>query len=266
LAQGFAIKRLRNAPEWTDVLAYDEFEVRVVTRRPPPWGGTKVAKWADDHDTRACAWFQDVGIPANVGVVGRSIQMRRENPVHPVRENLNALHWDRTPRLDSWLTRYLGVEDNPYVRAVGSRFLLSAVARVFKPGCQADNVLILEGPQGILKSSALRALAEPWFADRISQLGSKDSAIEVAGVWLFEMSELQPWARAREIIEEFRNALRCCSRTSNSCQRRSWVWLGDIDQRDQLGSGSNSIGVEPQVAWLELSAIFAHVRLRLFAI
>jgi hypothetical protein len=112
----------------------------------------------------------------------------------------------------------------------------------------------------------LRALAEPWFADRISQLGSKDSAIEVAGVWLFEMSELQPWARAREIIEEFRNALRCCSRTSNSCQRRSWVWLGDIDQRDQLGSGSNSIGVEPQVAWLELSAIFAHVRLRLFAI
>jgi hypothetical protein len=92
---------LRNAPEWTDVLAYDEFEVRVVTRRPPPWGGTKVAKWADDHDTRACAWFQDVGIPANVGVVGRSIQMiARENPVHPVREYLNALHWDRTPRLD----------------------------------------------------------------------------------------------------------------------------------------------------------------------
>jgi virulence-associated protein E len=171
-------------------------------------------------------------------------QMRRENPVHPVREYLNALHWDRTPRLDSWLTRYLGVEDNPYVRAVGSRFLLSAVARVFKSGCQADNVLILEGPQGILKSSALRALAEPWFADRISQLGSKDSAIEVAGVWLFEMSELQPWARAREIIEEFRNALRCCSRTSNSCQRRSWSGWGTLtsvtsSEADPTPSASN---------------------------
>jgi predicted P-loop ATPase len=182
---------LRNAPEWTDVLAYDEFEIRVVTRRPPPWRGAKVAKWADDHDTRACAWFQDVGIPANVGVVGRAIQtIAREKPVHPVREYLKDLHWDRTPRLDRWLTSYFGVEDNPYVRAVGSRFLVSAVARVFKPGCQADNMLILEGHQGILKSSALRALAEPWFADRISQLGSKDSAIEVAGVWLFEMSEL----------------------------------------------------------------------------
>lgn len=181
----------RNAPEWTDVLAFDEFAARTITKRPAPWGDRTGEPWSDVHDTRACAWFQDVGIPANVGVVGRAIQtIARENPVHPVREYLNALHWDRMPRLDSWLTRYLGVEDNPYVRAVGSRFLLSAVARVFKPGCQADNMLILEGPQGILKSSALRTLAEPWFADRISQLGSKDSAIEVAGAWLFELSEL----------------------------------------------------------------------------
>jgi predicted P-loop ATPase len=182
---------LRNAPDWTDALAYDEFAVRVVTKKPPPWGGPNVEKWADDHDTRACAWFQERGINAAVGVVGRGIQaVARENPFHPVRDYLNGLAWDRKPRLDQWLTRYVGVEDNRYVRAVGSRFLRSAVARVFKPGCQADNMLILEGPQGILKSSVLRVLAEPWFADRISQFGSKDSAMEVAGIWLFEMSEL----------------------------------------------------------------------------
>ena len=188
---------LRHAREWQGVLAYDAFAARVITQKLLPWGDRTGERWSDDDDTRACAWFQDVGIPATVGVVGRAIQtIARENPVHPVRDYLNALNWDGTPRLDSWLTRYLGVEDSPYVRAVGSRFLLSAVARVFKPGCQADNMLILEGPQGILKSSVLRAIAEPWFADRISQLGSKDAAMEVAGVWLVEMSELDALTKA----------------------------------------------------------------------
>ena len=182
---------LHNAPEWKGVLAYDEFAERVITRRSPPWSDRTIEQWADDHDTRACVWFQDQGIPVTVGVVGRGIQtIARENPVHPVRDYLNALRWDGTPRLDRFLTRYFGVEDSPYVRAVGSRFPISAVARVFEPGCQADHMLILEGPQGILKSSALRALADPWFTDRISRLGGKDSSMEVAGVWLIEMSEL----------------------------------------------------------------------------
>ena len=191
------LQTLRNTEDWEGVLAYDEFAVRVVTKRPPPWAGTNVAKWADDHDTRACAWFQEQGINAAVGIVGRAIQtVARENPVHPVRDYLNGLRWDRTPRLDTWLVRYLGAEDSLYARAVGSRFLTSAVARIFEAGCQADHMLILEGPQGRLKSSALRAMADPWFTDRISNVGSKDAAMETAGVWLIEMSELDALTRA----------------------------------------------------------------------
>ena len=130
-------------------------------------------------------------------MVGRGIQtVARENPFHPVRDYLNALNWDGTPRLDIWLPTYLGVEDSQYVRAIGSRFLISAVARVFNPGCQVDHMLILEGPQGILKSSALQVLAGSWFTDRISRLGGKDSSMEVAGVWLIEMSELDALTKA----------------------------------------------------------------------
>jgi predicted P-loop ATPase len=191
------VHTLRNAEDWKEVLAYDEFAVRVVTKRPPPWADTNVEKWADDHDTRACAWFQEHGINAVLGIVGRGIQsVAREYPFHPVRDYLHALNWDGTPRLNRWLTQYFGVETSPYVRAVGDRFLISAVARVEQPGCKADQVLILEGPQGALKSSALQALANPWFTDHLSNLGSKDAAMEVAGVWLVEVSELDALTKA----------------------------------------------------------------------
>ena len=188
---------LRNAPEWQGVLAYDEFAARVITQKPLPWGDPRVEGWADEHDTHACEWMQEQGIPVAAGVVGRAIQtVAREHCVHPVRSYLHALNWDRTSRLDTWLARYLGVEDSPYVQAVGSRFLISAVARVEQPGCKVDQVLILEGSQGILKSSALQALADPWFTDRISALGGKDAAMEIAGVWLVEMAELDALLRA----------------------------------------------------------------------
>jgi predicted P-loop ATPase len=179
------------------VLTYDEFAARVITKNPPPWSDQTGAEWTDYDDNRACEWFQEHEIAAPFGVVGRGIQtVAREHPFHPVRDYLNALNWDGTPRLDTWLPIYLGVEDSQYVQAVGSRFLISAVARVFVPGCQADHIPILEGPQGLLKSSALRALSHPWFADRISNLGTKDSAMEVAGVWLIEMSELDALTKA----------------------------------------------------------------------
>jgi len=56
--------------------------------------------------------------------------------------------------------------------------------------------LTLEGPQGMLKSSALQALAEPWFTDRISHLGGKDAAMEISGIWLVELAELDALLRA----------------------------------------------------------------------
>ncbi len=79
---------------------------------------------------------------------------------------------------------------------MGSRWLISAVARIFQPGCKADCCLILEGPQGIKKSTTLRTLAEPWFIDHIPELGTKDSLIQVHSAWVIELAELESISRA----------------------------------------------------------------------
>src|SRR5260221_8562658 len=104
----------------------------------------------------------------------------------------------RRTRIEAWLQTYLHVEDSEYVRAIGPRYLISAVARIYRPGCKADHVLVLEGPQGRLKSELLRTLArrDEWFSDRLSHVASKDAMLEVAGVWLIEIAEMDALTRA----------------------------------------------------------------------
>jgi predicted P-loop ATPase len=192
---------LQHSPKWKGVIAFDKFAQQVVIRRPPPWGGPAVdAPWTDDHETRTRIYFQrQYGLKPVLGDTGRVVlRVAHENKFHPVLDCLESLNWDQTVRTPTWLSRYCGAPDTPYVRAIGQRWLISAVARVYEPGCQADCMFVLEGPQGILKSTLLRTLAmrREWYAHRISALGSKDSMLEVRGVWIFELAELEAIRRA----------------------------------------------------------------------
>jgi predicted P-loop ATPase len=192
---------MREAPKWKGVLAYDEFAARVMVRKRPPFK-EEVApgvQWNDHQDSLTRAWFQREDIKAGQGDVGRAVQAAaKRNAYHPVREYLDGLAWDGVSRIDVWLVRYFHAEDSAYIRAIGPRWLIAAVARIFKPGCQADNAPVFEGPQGVLKSTALRVLAvrDAWFADRLSHIGSKDAFQELAGLWIVELAEMDALNRA----------------------------------------------------------------------
>lgn len=196
-----AIHALRHAPEWEGVLWHDEFATCTVARRTLPWimdaGRWSDTSWSDRDDYLVTEWLQRNGVRVPASIAGQAVEtVARDRLFHPVREYLDALMWDASPRLDSWLIQYLGATDTSYARAIGPRWLISAVARIYRPGCKADCILILEGPQGARKSSALKTLAEPWFADRLSDLASKDAAMETRGVWIIEVAELDSMTRA----------------------------------------------------------------------
>lgn len=198
---------LRHDTRWRGVLEFSERTGDVVIARVPPFP----ADLRDPRDTfpRAVLDADLTRIAADlartydatIGAEAISAALdvvARERPRDPVREYLDALRWDGVERLDAWCERYLGAQATPYTRQVGARWLISAVARAYAPGCQADHVLVLEGPQGSGKSSAIRALVphESLFTDELRDLRDKDAADSLRGPWIVEIAELDAMQRS----------------------------------------------------------------------
>lgn len=111
----------------------------------------------------------------------------------PLRDHLHGLPtWDGVPRLDSWLVRYLGADDSPYLRAAGATWLVAAMARAFEPGTKFDHMLVLVGAQGRGKSSALNILAGEFFSDAnfLDAQDTREVLEATEGAWIVECAEL----------------------------------------------------------------------------
>jgi predicted P-loop ATPase len=202
------VTALRTFPEWHGVLAYNEFSHEIVTRAQCPSDETKPidSTWTDADDVKLTDWMHRHYIFAGRSVVADAVlAVASVNRFHPIRDYFGSLTWDNTPRIDCWLVDYLGIADTPYTRAIGARWLISVVARIFRPGCQADHSLMLEGPQGQLKSTALRTIAgDEHFTDNLSDLQSKDSKLELRGKLIIECSDMHRLRRAEaEQVKSF---------------------------------------------------------------
>ncbi len=187
-------------PAWKDVIAYDAFAECVVCRSEPPArrqdgpGISMLGDWTDEHSVRTAAWLSaeaDFDPPTTMIEQAVSV-LAQKRIVHPVRDYLQSLSWDSVPRLDLMLAKYFGAADTEYTRAISARWMISAVARVMRPGCQADCMIVLEGKQGGGKSTGLEALCErkEWFADTGISIGDKDSYQNLRRKWLYEFGEL----------------------------------------------------------------------------
>ena len=213
-ARGQVLSNLANTllavaedPAWRGVLAHDDFIQQAVLLRPAPVPGrpagdplAEPAPISDADVTSAQHWLQVAGLPSvDRGTVRDAMHhaalgTRR----HPVRDYLRGLTWDGEPRIDTWLSDYIGADDTPYTRAVGRMWIISAVARVMRPGCKSDHLLVLEGAQGIGKSSACRALCgDAWFGDDLPSLDDQIRAAQyLRSKWIIEVAEMHSFGKA----------------------------------------------------------------------
>ena len=166
-----------------------------------PFGDGKSGIWTDSDDTRLGIFiFENYKVEFSTLRINEVVKIVAEdNCYHPVKNYLSGLKWDGVKRVESLLCNYFGAEKGLYSETVSRITLLSGVARILNPGCKVDTVTILEGEQGIGKSTGLRALAGvDWFKDDkldIENMG-KDTLIQLSGVWLYELGELASLRKA----------------------------------------------------------------------
>lgn len=215
--QNFALL-LQYEKRFAGIFAWNEFAREVYLIRRPPWdisgtpGHWTHRKITDPDVTSAACWLEYCGMSPKRNDVGSVIQrVAQHNSYNPVEDRMKQLRWDGVARLSGydgdedtsiqpWMTKYLGAEDTPENRAFGRKWLIGAVARAMRPGCKMDTMLILEGPQGLKKSTALRILSDAVvpgvFTDEISDPNSKDAAMQMQGAFIVEISELDAFRRS----------------------------------------------------------------------
>jgi putative DNA primase/helicase len=204
-----AYQYFSTAHQWKNVLGFNEFTggIELLKKPPAPITLKPGEEIEDVFDTEATRWLErHSGLVFKPDIVHRTVDaLARSNSFHPVKEYLASLPcWDGTRRISTWLADYCGADpgsdERPAPLWFGRMFLISAIARIMRPGCQVDHMLVWEGSTGIGKSSAAKALVpdERWFTDQLSDLGSPNASMEVRGVWIIELAELDAWTRADE--------------------------------------------------------------------
>ena len=282
-----AAAALRETPELQLMLAYDAFAMRTLLVKASPWEFDPRAfaerAWAPHDDLNLTEYLQLRGVPVKVQTTAQAVELvARERAFHPVLDYLESLEWDGRCRLDRLFPDYFGTNDDIYTTNVGRTFMIGAVARVSEPGVKHDHIPIIEGVQGLGKSKALRLLFDPWFTDEIADLGSKDAAMQMAGVWGIELSELDAYSRAEtarikawtsRTVDRFRppygvrviESPRACvfvGTTNNDCyfkdetgNRRFWPVLAGKINLDALAQDRDQLWAEAvqlyrgNVAW-----------------
>lgn len=170
-----------------------------------------------------------------------------ENTFHPIRNYLDGLKWDGISRLPTWLHTHLGAEDSSLNRAIGEIVLIAAVRRVRQPGVKFDTVLVLEGPQGTGKSTAVRIFAgADNFADQdILACAPKEQMELLEGVWLYELCELAGLSRSetnkvKSFISRCEDSSRMAFGRFKERRPRKCIFIGTTNEekylRDKTGN------------------------------
>lgn len=192
---------LKHAPEWQGVLAFNEFSCRIEKLKLPPVFGGEVGPWLDVDAGKTLVWLQmvwNLRLRSSLVVEEAAQLVACDARFHPVREWLERLPpWDGQPRLPHLLPTVFGTEDNDYTRHIGQSLLVSSVARVMQPGCKVDEMVVLEGGQGLGKSTCVAELfGFEWYLETSEPPSTKDFYVTMQGHTVVEIGEMQSFSKA----------------------------------------------------------------------
>lgn len=191
-----AVRVLECAPQFRGIVWFDEFLGQILTIAAD--GGPR--QWTEADDINLTLRFQreiDIQRMGKETVRDAVIEVAMRDMRNCVKDWIESQAWDGTRRLERFFIDVFGAPDTPFTRAVGRNFWLSICARVYQPGCKVDNMIVLEGSQGVGKSTAIALIGGAWYAEQHeSATNAKAFAEILQGKLVIEISEMDAFDRA----------------------------------------------------------------------
>ena len=192
---------LNNDPDYAN-FAFNEMANRIQVTGALPWERPKDNKFWRDADTAQLKAHIDVRyVPFSSRNHEVSFtKVADDRRFHPIRDYLDSLPaWDGQKRIEDILIKYLSADDTEYVRTVTRKTFVAAVARIYRPGTKFDSVLVLDGIQGIGKSTLFKDLVgDEYYSETLSltDMNDKSGAEKLQGFWIMEIAELAGMKKA----------------------------------------------------------------------
>ena len=194
---------LENDPALAGHLWHDLFSGFDMVKGGLPWD-KKATQWGNRDDANLRIYLEErYEITGKDKIKDAKDAVLTRHRVHPIREYLNGLVWDGTPRLERLIIDYAGAEDTPLNRAMTRKHFTAAVARVMQPGVKYDYCLIVAGPEGVGKSTLFDIMGGEWFNDSLTTTEGKSGMEQLRCGWIIELAELSSIKRSD--VEQVKN-------------------------------------------------------------
>lgn len=189
------VRVLLRHEEFKDTIRFDAYHYIIERKYKGTWRMIEDRDYIDIQ-TRISVLFSDFAHVGKEMVADAIVQASYHNMIDSGADYLRALVWDKTARLDEWLHHTYNTANNEYHHTVGANWLKGMVKRVILPGCKFDYVLVLEGPQGIRKSTSLLTLAGSLgHIETTTSTENKDFFMQLIGNAIVEFSEGETLSR-----------------------------------------------------------------------
>ena len=232
----------KNDPVLLGAFKYNEFDGKHYVMRSMPWRKVlepepmRNVDYSGVHNYIECRYHISGRTKIEDGLILEAERLR----FHPIKNYLNSLEWDGVPRIGSLLVDFFGAENTEYTRAVITKWMTAAVARVFEPGIKFDYVPVLVDPeQGSFKSTFIKILGGKWFSDTFTTLQGNAAFEQLAGAWIIEIGEMSAFRKAEidqakqfvsKSVDQYRPAY---GRTVETFPRQC-VFFGNTNNMDFL--------------------------------
>lgn len=191
--------------------------------------------------------FRELGF-SNKGWTEDSInEVFNKNRYNPVVDYIRSLSWDGKKRIESLFIDLLDADDTDLNRKMTEKWMIAAVKRTLEPGCKFDNMIVLQGSQGIGKSTICERLAKGFFSTiSLDEIDNKDIVDKMNKTWIGIIDEMDNFNRkemskVKTFLSECQNTVRLAYARNSCTYERHCIFIGSTNDDTFLRDSTSSV-------------------------